>query len=133
MGHRVNESLKGGSIGMTTILIVDDSRLARNMVASVITSLRPDWTILAAASGEEALEVIDAAPVAAIVDYNMPGMDGIALAERLKERFAGLPIGLLTANVQDSLKRKAEAIDVRFIAKPITSDKIREFLAAAGQ
>lgn len=118
---------------MTTILIVDDSRLARNMVASVITSLRPDWTIVAAASGEEALEAIDAAPVAAIVDYNMPGMDGIALAERLKERFAGLPIGLLTANVQDSLKKKAEAIDVRFIAKPITSDKIREFLAAAGQ
>lgn len=119
---------------MTTILIVDDSRLARNMVASVITSLRPDWTIVAAASGEEALEVIaDAAPVAAIVDYNMPGMDGIVLAERLKERFVGLPIGLLTANVQDSLKKKAEAIEVRFIAKPITSDKIREFLAAAGQ
>ncbi|MBP2231299.1 CheY-like chemotaxis protein [Azospirillum agricola] len=119
---------------MTTILIVDDSRLARNMVASVITSLRPDWTILSAASGEEALGVVaDATPVAAIVDYNMPGMDGIALAEQLKARFDSLPIGLLTANVQDSLKSKAAAIDIRFIAKPITSDKIRDFLAAAGQ
>lgn len=119
---------------MTTILIVDDSRLARTMVSSVITSLRPDWTIVTAASGDEALEVIaGTVPVAAIVDYNMPGMDGIALAEHLKERFAGLPVGLLTANVQDALRKRAEAIDVRFIAKPITSDKIREFLAAAGQ
>lgn len=119
---------------MTTILIVDDSRLARNMVASVITSLRPDWTIVAAASGDEALEMVgETAPVAAIVDYNMPGMDGITLGQRLKERFVGLPVGLLTANVQDALKKKAEAIDLRFIAKPITSDKIREFLASAGQ
>ncbi|MFD1626747.1 response regulator transcription factor [Azospirillum griseum] len=119
---------------MTTILIVDDSRLARNMVGSVITSLRPDWTIVAAASGEEALEVIgETVPVAAIVDYNMPGMDGLTLCERLKDRFLGLHIGLLTANVQDSLKMKAEALGVRFIAKPITSDKIREFLAAGGQ
>ncbi|WP_042693175.1 response regulator [Azospirillum sp. B506] len=119
---------------MTSILVVDDSRLARNMVSSVIASLRPDWTIVVAASGEEALEIVgDVPPVAAIVDYNMPGMDGLVLAERLKERFSGLPIGLLTANVQDALKRKAEALGIRFIAKPITSDKIRDFLAAAGQ
>lgn len=119
---------------MTSILVVDDSRLARNMVSSVIASLRPDWIIVTAASGEEALEIVgEVPPAAAIVDYNMPGMDGLALAEHLKERFAGLTIGLLTANVQDALRRKAEALGVRFIAKPITSDKIRDFLAAAGQ
>ncbi|ANC92077.1 response regulator [Azospirillum humicireducens] len=119
---------------MTSILVVDDSRLARNMVSSVIASLRPDWAIVTAASGEEALEIVGTVPpAAAIVDYNMPGMDGLALAELLKERFTGLTIGLLTANVQDALRRKAEALGVRFIAKPITSDKIRDFLAAAGQ
>ncbi|MBP2300089.1 response regulator [Azospirillum picis] len=119
---------------MTSILVVDDSRLARNMVSSVIAALRPDWTIVTAASGDEALQIVgEVSPVAAIVDYNMPGMDGLVLAERLKERFGGLPIGLLTANVQDVLKRKAEALGIRFIAKPITSDKIREFLAAAGR
>lgn len=119
---------------MTTILVVDDSRLARDMVGTVIRSLRPDWTILAAADGDDALKkVADVVPVAAIVDYNMPGMDGLTLATRLKEMFDGLTVGLLTANVQDTLKKKAEAAGVRFIAKPITADKIREFLAAAGQ
>ena len=119
---------------MTTVLIVDDSRLARDMVGSVIASLRPDWTILSAAGGDEALSKVGGvAPVAAIVDYNMPGMDGLTLSEKLKEQFPGLTIGILTANVQDALRKKAEALGCRFIPKPITSDKIREFLAAAGQ
>lgn len=119
---------------MTTVLIVDDSRLARDMVSSVITSLRPGWTILSAAGGDEALGKLEGTtPVAAIVDYNMPGMDGLTLSAKLKELFPSLTIGILTANVQDALRKKAEALGCRFIPKPITSDKIREFLAAAGQ
>lgn len=118
---------------MTTILVVDDSRLARDMVSSVITSLQPDWTILTAPSGDDALEkVADDAPIAAVVDYNMPGMDGLTLAGRLRERFPQMPIGILTANVQDALRKKAEALGCRFIPKPITTDKIRSFLSDAG-
>ncbi|HEY0835133.1 MAG TPA: response regulator [Azospirillum sp.] len=118
---------------MTTVLVVDDSRLARDMVSHVIASLHPDWTIVVAAGGEEALEKVGAdAPAAAIVDYNMPGMDGLTLAARLTERFPGLPIGILTANVQETLRKKAEALGCRFIAKPITTDKIRVFLSDSG-
>ena len=117
---------------MTSILVVDDSRLARNMVSSVIASLRPDWTIVTAASGEEALEIVgEVPPAAAIVDYNMPGMDGLALAERLKERFDGLTIGLLTANVQDALRRKElHRLDLAFSRdqdrKVYVQDRLRE-------
>lgn len=119
---------------MTTVLIVDDSRLARDMVGTVIASLRPDWTILSASGGEEALTKLgEAIPVAAIVDYNMPGMDGLTLSSRLRERFPSLTIGLLTANVQDALRKRAEALGCLFIPKPITADKIRDFLAAAGR
>ncbi|HYH23239.1 MAG TPA: response regulator [Azospirillum sp.] len=118
---------------MTTVLVVDDSRLARDMVSHVIASLHPDWTIVTAAGGEEALQKVGgAAPAAAIVDYNMPGMDGLTLSASLIERFPGLPIGILTANVQEALKKKTEALGCRFIAKPITSDKIRTFLSEAG-
>lgn len=118
---------------MTTVLVVDDSRLARDMVSHVIASQHPEWTIVAAAGGEEALQKVGAsAPAAAVVDYNMPGMDGLTLAAALIERFPGLPIGILTANVQEALRNKAEALGCRFIAKPITSDKIRAFLSDAG-
>lgn len=118
---------------MSTILVVDDSRLARDMVSSVIASLKPEWTIVTAAGGDEALTKIEGqTPVAAIVDYNMPGMDGLTLAARLKELFPQAPVGILTANVQDALKKKAEALGCRFIAKPITTDKIRAFFSDSG-
>ncbi len=118
---------------MTTILVVDDSRLARDMVSSAIASLQPGWTILTAVSGDDALAKLGAeAPIAAVVDYNMPGMDGLALAGHLRDRFPGMPIGILTANVQDALRKKAEALGCRFLPKPITVDKIRGFLSDSG-
>jgi len=118
---------------MTTVLIVDDSRLARDMVSSVVSSLRPDWGLAIAAGGEEALKLVEAqAPDAAIIDVNMPGMDGLTLAGILRERFPTLAMGILTANVQEALKKRAEALGCRFIPKPITTDKIRTFLTEAG-
>ncbi len=118
---------------MTTILIVDDSRLARDMIRSAIKSLHPEWTVVVASDGTEALDLVGSqAPHAAILDYNMPGMDGLVLAAQLRERFPALPMGFLTANVQEVLKKKAEALGCGFIPKPVTTDKIRAFLAGAG-
>lgn len=118
---------------MTTVLIVDDSRLARDMVSSVVRSLYPDWTVLVAPGGAEALVLVDdRVPDVAILDYHMPGMDGLELAGHLRERFPALPMGFLTANVQDALRKKAEALGCGFIPKPITTDKIRAFLGGVG-
>lgn len=118
---------------MTTVLVIDDSRLARDMVSGVIASLRPELTVAVFVSGADALaKPTEEPPAAAIVDYNMPGMDGLTLAGQLLERHPGTTIGILTANVQDVLRRRAEALGCRFIPKPITVDKLRTFLADAG-
>ncbi|WP_035692592.1 response regulator [Azospirillum halopraeferens] len=118
---------------MTTVLVVDDSRLAREMVSGAIAALHPDWTIVTAVDGDDALNrLAEAAPAAALVDFNMPGMDGLTLAGHLRERMPQLPVGILTANVQDALRRKAEELGCRFIPKPVTVDKIRTFFTGAG-
>lgn len=118
---------------MTTILVVDDSRLARDMVASVIVTLRPDWALIVATEGKDALARVEQTePQAAVLDFNMPGMNGLELAEHLRARYPGVHLGLLTANVQDALRRRAEAVGCHFIPKPVTADKMREFFAAAG-
>lgn len=117
---------------MSTVLIVDDSKLARIVVGKAIAAVQPDWSRVEASNAEEAEDVIGRGGVdLMIVDYNMPGCNGLELAERLRARFADMPIALATANVQDEIMAKARAINVTFVPKPITEDGLRGFLSGA--
>jgi len=115
-----------------TVLIVDDSKLARIVLGKTIAALQPDWTRVEASNADEATAMFDAQPVdVAILDYNMPGRDGLALAEELRARFPALPIAVATANVQDEIIARARAANASFIAKPVTEDGLRGFLSGA--
>ncbi|MDB5415407.1 MAG: response regulator receiver protein [Rubritepida sp.] len=116
----------------TTVLIVDDSKLARIVIGKAVSSLQPGWTRVEAGNADEAITVIDARPVdVVILDYNMPGRDGIALAEELRARFPAMPIALATANVQDEIVARARSADVTFVVKPVTEEGIRGFVSGA--
>src|SRR5215475_11064908 len=113
-----------------TVLIVDDSRLSRMMIRTFITQAHPDWTIIEASNGQEALDKTATLPVDVItVDLNMPGIDGLTLATTFKNRYPAAYITLLTANIQDRVRHVAEAAGVGFITKPITEANILAFLA----
>ncbi len=114
-----------------TILIIDDARLARQMVRSFVGHARPDITIFEAADATEALHVLEGMPTVTYttIDYNMPGMNGIDLAILIRERFPVARIALLTANVQASLRRRAADAGIDFIDKPVNQTKINAFLA----
>ena len=116
----------------TTVLIVDDSKLARIVLGKTIAALQPDWTRLEASNADEAVAVIDAQSVdVAVLDYNMPGRDGLALAEELRARFPTMPIAVATANIQDEIVARARASNATFIPKPVTEDGMRGFLSGA--
>ena len=113
-----------------TVLIVDDSRLSRMMIRTFITRVHPDWTIIEASNGQEALEKTATLTVDVMtVDLNMPGMDGLTLATKFKDRYPTAHIALLTANIQDRVRHCAEAAGLGFIAKPITEDNLLAFIA----
>ncbi|MCP4357913.1 MAG: response regulator transcription factor [Chloroflexi bacterium] len=79
-----------------TILIVDDSPF---ILQAVRQALEQDgFQTLTAVSGNEALQQIsrNGLPHLAIIDLNMPGMDGFELCEAIQE-FSDLPIIMLTA------------------------------------
>lgn len=117
---------------MTTLLIVDDSKLARIVVGKAVTALQPDWSRLEAANAEEAEALIAEGGVdVAIVDFNMPGRNGLDLAESLRGAYPDMPIALATANVQDEIIARARAADVTFISKPASEDGLRGFLSGA--
>jgi CheY-like chemotaxis protein len=117
---------------LTTILIVDDSKLARIVVGKAVAALQPEWTRVEASNADEATTVIDNQTVdVTILDFNMPGRNGLELAEDLRGRYPDMPIALATANVQDEIIARARAAGVTFVPKPINEDALRGFVSGA--
>ena len=116
----------------TSILIVDDSKLARIVVGKAVSAIRPDWERLEAGSAAEALELLDRRDVdVVILDYNMPGQNGLELAEELRRSRPDMPIAVATANVQDEIIARTRAANAAFVPKPITEAALRPFLLGA--
>lgn len=117
---------------MTTVMIVDDSKLARIVVGKAVAALQPEWERLEAGTADEALRIIDDRKVDVVVlDYNMPGRSGLDLAEELRGRFPRMPIALATANVQDEIIARARAAQVTFVPKPVNEEALRGFVSGA--
>jgi CheY-like chemotaxis protein len=115
-----------------TVLIVDDSKLARIVAAKAITALQPDWSRVEAANADEAVAAIAHQPVdIALLDFNMPGRNGLELAAELRASRPDMPIAVITANVQDEVVAQARAVGATFVAKPVTQDGLRGFLSGA--
>jgi len=112
------------------LLIVDDSKMSRMMIGRLIADLRPDWRIAEAASGDDALTMIDQeVPAFVSMDVNMPGMSGLEVAGRIRLHHPDVRIVLCTANIQDAVRQAAEKAGVRFVAKPITADAVARMAA----
>ncbi|MBI3229242.1 MAG: response regulator [Burkholderiales bacterium] len=112
-----------------TALIVDDSRVSRMMSRQFVLSARPDWQIEEAGTGEEAIEKVqNFTPVLILLDVNMPGMGGLAAAEKLRQMLPDVRIAMLTANVQDATRNRATALGVGFVEKPVTEHRIHALL-----
>jgi len=112
-----------------TLLIVDDSRLSRMMIAAIVNEYGGDWSTVEAASADEALTQVKAHNITAVtLDMNMPGRSGLEVAPELKQIVGDIEIALVTANVQKSVKEQAENLGLSFISKPVTEEKIVAYL-----
>lgn len=118
---------------MTTVLVVDDSRVSRMLSRQYILQKHPDWTIVEAGSGEEAVDKLQSVTAdLVLLDLNMPGMGGFAAVEKIQEKWPATRITLLTANVQDAIRERALGMGIDFAEKPITEARIDQILAAFG-
>ncbi len=108
------------------VLVVDDSATSRNILQDILESF--SFEVMLAASGEDGLEEVERADKdkpfeLVIMDWKMPGMDGIQTSERIKHHQAlnKIPaIILVTAYSREEIRQQAEQIGLDgFLIKPI--------------
>jgi CheY-like chemotaxis protein len=114
------------------VLIVDDSKLARMVMANAFRRLRPDWTLVETANADEALAAVskDAIDIA-LIDFNMPGVDGLELVASIRNTHPAMPVAVVSANVQNEIIARARELNAGFIPKPLTDDALAAFLSGA--
>ncbi|MBS3954703.1 MAG: response regulator [Methylomicrobium sp.] len=116
-------------MSQATCLIVDDSRMSRLMLKKIISDLHPDWNLVEAENGQEAIDKVkEQAFDIVLLDYNMPVMEGGPAAEVIRPLLPNAKIAFLTANVQDAIKNLAIKLNIDFIPKPITETKIKDYV-----
>ncbi|HTQ08059.1 MAG TPA: response regulator [Polyangiaceae bacterium] len=112
---------------MSSILVVDDSKVMRDMVVACLRAL-PGTTFVHASTGLEAIERLSLGPFDLMVlDLNMPDVGGIEVLEfvRAQDRLRALPVLIVTTRGDDdSRERVLRAGATAFLAKPFTPEAI---------
>ena len=100
----------------TRFLIVDDSELVRRSLRTVLQA-NPEWEICGeAADGTSAVEMFkDLRPNVVILDFQMPGINGIETARRMAEIAPAIPIVLFTQHASADLERHAHEVGIRSV------------------
>jgi two-component system chemotaxis response regulator CheY len=110
---------------MASVLIVDDSKVMREMIAACLRPIET-LTLTQASSGLEAIEQISLRPFDLIVlDLNMPDIGGLEVIEfiRKQDKLRHLPILIVTTRGDEGSKKTVlDAGASQFLAKPFTPD-----------
>ena len=114
------------------ILVADDSSTVRKFVSFSLKLKK--YEVITAVDGMDALEKISQAKVdLAIVDLNMPNMDGFELIETIRnsEDYAELPVIILSSERGESTIQRGKEVGANaYINKPFDADKIQNQVSA---
>jgi PAS domain S-box-containing protein len=120
------------------VLVVDDNATSREILQDILESF--SFGVFLAASGQEALEEIEVADKdqpfeLVIMDWKMPGMDGIEASRRIKnhQKLRKIPaIVLVTAYGREETMRQADEIGLEgFLLKPVNSSVLFDAIMQA--
>ena len=117
------------------VLIADDNPVFLSVLKVMLSSW--GYSIVAAADGNEAWRILRAedAPRLAILDWMMPGMDGIEVCRLARAAFGrGVYVLVLTAKTRsEDLVAAIEAGADDYVTKPLQSQELRIRLTAASR
>jgi two-component system response regulator DesR len=113
---------------MIRVLLADDQSLVRGALAALL-SLEPDLEVVAEVGrGDEVVAAArESKPDVALLDVEMPGLDGIAAAAALRSEVPGVKVAILTTFGRPGyLRRAMEAGALGFVVKDAPADELAE-------
>lgn len=113
------------------ILIVDDEPMLRDVLEFEISDM--GFVPLCASNGSEAIEIVKTKHIDAVIsDIRMPGGDGVALLDAIKDHNIEAPVVLLMTGFSDlSLEDAYDKGAAAVFSKPLDMDALRDFIAVA--
>lgn len=117
-------------MSVKTVLVVDDSRIMRNIVKNTFASMNIPCQFVEAGNGKEALYMLEKNEIHLILlDWNMPELSGLDFLKKIRavEKYKNLPVIMVTSeaaryNVIEALKNGA----TDYIIKPVNEKNFRE-------
>ena len=113
---------------MAAILVVDDEQAIRSALADTLAFL--GYEVATASNGTEGLRLFHKNSFELVVtDVHMPGMDGLTLAQRIKEASPNTPVVLITGSEKEMILRKVKGTSIDSVLfKPFTLEDLQQTL-----
>jgi two-component system chemotaxis response regulator CheY len=116
-------------------LVIDDSRAMRSILCGILDGL--GFETVEAADGRRAVEILarDAAFDLALVDWNLPEMNGLEIVTRIRGDARLTALKLLMVTTETEFERVAQALEAganEYIMKPFDRDMLLDKLVMLG-
>jgi two-component system, LuxR family, response regulator FixJ len=113
-----------------TVLVIDDDPGVRNSLKFALEV--EGFAVRVYPTGTDLLQEQDMPETGCLVtDYHLPGMNGLELLARLRERKVKLPAILITSHPSATVRTRAASAGARLIEKPLLNDALFEGIRAA--
>jgi len=115
------------------VLIAEDDPISRVLLSRLL--VKAGYEVVATANGSEAWEVLrkEGAPRLAVLDWMMPGMDGLAVCQRVRARSAGAYTYILLLTSKDATPDLVEGLESGaddYLTKPLNPEELKARLRA---
>ncbi len=120
-------------MSIKTVLVVDDSRIMRNIVKNTFAGMNIPCQFVEAGNGREALVQLEKQEInLVLLDWNMPELSGLDFLKKIRamDKYKTLPVIMVTSeaaryNVIEALKNGA----TDYIIKPVNERSFKEKLS----